>query len=484
MILSFTFTFRTINADEGTHLMISLFIKDLSQYILNNGVSGAYKFGTNYLVYYPKITIYYPPLYHFIVSLFFNIIVSEYVAKLVTLLFALGTIFFTYKVGEEIFDRKIGFVSAAILALSPVMFILGTSVLVDMSAFFFFMLTLFFYIKSFKSGKRIHFILSGISLAFGILTKWQVVPIVAILILYLIIERKKIKIKILKNFILSLIIAGLILCPYFFVIYKLDIINLVLSGPISAGYREKDPQFTSIEGWLWYPSALLNQLTPIIAIPALLLLILFIIKRERNWKLILLWFLLFYIIFTIIPNKDERFIIPYLPAVIFPLAFRLEKNQKKNFIILLIVIIGLECLYALYYLPLYHYPVKEIAEYVYENKIGNVAFVSEGKIYSSAFMFHIAQLDKERTIQVFRPCAFYYKNETQIQQFLKENNIYYLVLTDDQNELEDFSRFKNVTLVKEFEHAKLYSFNLYDGKSDKKCNHICLTEEEICYNNI
>ncbi len=137
-----------------------------------------------------------------------------------------------------------------------------------------------------------------------------------------------------------------------------------------------------------------------------------------------------------------------------------------------------EIFVSFYFFPKIYYPVDKIAERIYENAEGNVALISEGEIHSSAFMFHLAKLDKNRTIVVYRPCVFYTIDD--IQEFLKENNIYYLLLVEDGYGYENFEKIKNIELEEEFYYAKLYKYKEFDGKSMKRCNYVCLTREEIC----
>jgi len=484
IIIILTFPLTSISADEGTHLLLGMFYLDLFKFVLENGFSHAYDFAINYLIHYPKLTIYYPPLYHYLIGFGFNFIISEYVGKFITLIFSIGTIFLTYVIGKYLFNQKIGLMSALLLAFSPIMVKLSGQILMDTSVFFFSLLTIWFYLKAFKTGKNIYYALSGLSLGLSLLTKWTTIPIIPIILIYFLVEKKITrKGRIIKKFIFSLILALIVFSPYLFLAYEFDFIKLTLIGPVEAGYKEEhDPQFYEIGGWLWYPRALVEQLSLPVALVSFLALIILITKKMENWKLILLWFLSFYIIFTIMPNKNTRYILAYLPVFLFSLSYFIERfsSKKKYLYVFFILLFTSQIFISFYYLPTRHYPIDQIAEVVYKNTKGNVALISEGKIHSSAFMFHLAKLDRSRTIIVYRPCVFYAKGD-QIQQFLKENNIYYLILVKDGYGYENFEKIEDVELEKEFDYAKLYKYKEFDGKGTKKCNYICLTEEEICY---
>jgi len=485
IIIIFTFPLTSISADEGTHLLLGMFYLDLFKFVSENGFSHAYDFAINYLIHYPKLTVYYPPLYHYLIAFGFNFIISEYIGKFITLIFSIGTILLTYVIGKYLFNQKTGLISALLLVFSPIMIYLSGHIYGDTSVFFFSLLTLWFYLKAFKTGKSIYYTLGGLSLGLSLLTKWTTIPIIPLILIYFLVERKNTRRrKIIKKFVFSLILALIVFSPYLFLAYKFDFINLTLIGPVEAGYKEEhDPQFYEIEGWLWYPIKLVEQLSLPVALLCFLALIIFVRKKVENWKLILLWFLSFYIIYTIMPNKNIRYIVAYLPVFLFPLSYFIERfsSKKKYWNVFFILLLVSQIFISFYYLPRYNYPMHQIAEIVYNNSKGNVAIVSEkGKVHSSAFMFHLAKLDKNRTIIVYRPCVFYRK-EGQIQQFLKENNIYYLILVKDGYGYENLEKIKDVELEKEFYYAKLYRYKGFDGKGTKKCNYICLTEEEICY---
>lgn len=470
----------SLDPDEGTHLLLALFYHDLTNFVINNGVSHAYDFAINYLVYYPKLTVYYPPLYHLLVSFLFNITISEIIGKVVTLLFSVGVIVLTYKMGEFLFSQKVGFISAVFLALSPVMIKYSPKVLVDIPVFFFFMLTFWLYLMAFKTKRNLYYILASVSLALGFLTKWYILPIIPLLFFYLLFERKN---ETIKKYVLSLLLVALIISPYLILSYKFGLFELAWKGAISVGVKEGEPQFTSIEGWLFYSKIFLHQLSLPISLLAFASFVWLVVKRERNWKLLLVWIIIIYITFTIIQNKGERYTIVYLPAFLYSLSYSFDRFVKRNnyFVFIIILLVIEMYLSYFYYLPRFDYPVDTLAKIVYKNPVGNVAFVSEGSIYTSSFMFKLAELDRDRTIVVYRPCVFYNKTEDQIQQFLKENNIYYLISIENEVGYENFEKVGNISLKERFSHIGLYVYDDFENRTNiKKCNYVCLTEQKIC----
>jgi len=135
-----------------------------------------------------------------------------------------------------------------------------------------------------------------------------------------------------------------------------------------------------------------------------------------------------------------------------------------------------------------YYPEESVANYVYENisENGNVAFLSENKpFHSSTVMWYLSQLDKNKTIRVYRSCMFDNKSSEQILELLKNNNIHYIVYSKwgNNNQLEKIK--DNLTLAHEITNngltTEIYVFDDFQYDPNKKaCNYICLTEQTIC----
>jgi hypothetical protein len=297
--------------------------------------------------------------------------------------------------------------------------------------------------------------------------------------------------KVIRKYIISLIIVLIALSPYLYFSYKVGVFQLVMRHNYikfiaTDKFLGQDPPINTIHAWLWYPKSLVQQLSIPIFILSVFSVFLLVVKRWSNWKEIIIWILIVYISLSLFQNKEMRYSITYLPAFTLSLSYFIGKTirGKKYYVGVLAILIISIFLISFYSLPRYHYPTEEIAEMVYNNSKGNVAFVSEGNVYSSAFMFYLSKLDKNRTIMVYRPCVFDNITTGHMDEFLKENNIYYLILVENGYGIENFVKIKNVTLEKQFDGTNLYRYDGFDGKGTKKCNYVCLTQEEICMRNL
>jgi hypothetical protein len=314
-----------------------------------------------------------------------------------------------------------------------------------------------------------------------------VVPVVPILFFYLIFNKK---FNLIKKFIISLFFTGILLIPYVIFIIKLDILSLVIehstvkfsTSPYASLNIQRHPPVLSIASWTYYLKTLVNQLSVPLFILSIISLFWVYLKKERNWKLILTWIFIIYIMLSLFQNKEPRYSITYIPAFVLSVSYMLERiltrKKWKNLMVGLVLLTQLLITFLL--LPRSIYPLDEISNILYEKTKGNIAFVSEGRVYSSAFMFKVAKLDDKRGIAFYRSCVFFNKTEDEIQNVLKENNIHYLILVRDGIGKENFEKIKNLELEQKFDNIELYKYREFEEKGGETCNFICLTNEKIC----
>ena len=126
------------------------------------------------------IDFYVPPLYTWLLFFFFVLFgVGEFQARLLSSLFAVGSVIITYFLGKELFDERVGFLGAAFLSVDPLFLLYGRNVQVDSTFTFFLLSSLFFYLKWLRSNSNQHnnpnkhryFIVALACSCFALLTK-------------------------------------------------------------------------------------------------------------------------------------------------------------------------------------------------------------------------------------------------------------------------------------------------------------------------
>ena len=99
-----------------------------------------------------------PLLLQFSISLLFQLFgVSDAAARAVPAIFGVLTILITYFIGKTLYNKKVGLVSALVLAFLPYHIIITRQALVDVPLSFFFILTLFLWHDIYVEVKTIDY---------------------------------------------------------------------------------------------------------------------------------------------------------------------------------------------------------------------------------------------------------------------------------------------------------------------------------------
>jgi len=489
-----TFLGTSIGADEGTHLSIISFFYDFFRDYFSHPVlsfSKIYDYTIAYLVHYTKISLYYPPGFYVIatfITYFFGL--SSVTGAATGLLFGVATTLIVYYFGRRFVDKKTGIIAAVLFAVIPQIFYLSIKAMLDISYLLFFLLSMIFYLFALKSGKTRHFIYAGLFLAIGFFFKQNVIFVVPIIFLYTLFTNKKY----LRKIFISFILAALIVSPYLFVFYKVGLLSVMLkSSIIWAGYDQHDPQFNTIEGWLYYPKQLgENYLSYPVFIAVILSLAYYIVRKEKYWQLFLIWFFTLFLFFVFIPNKEGRYLLPVIPVLLYSLSFYISKLPKffslATFITCFILIIYTS--YLILSPPLYYNTnYEEIATQVVK-KEGNTILVSDSdSFYSSAIIFEIMRQDLAKTHSVFRTCVMDIKD---LNTLAKEDGIRYAIIPSSG--VSNFTYTLNTSTIKNFPYFQLIktfaskntTIYVYENSNyvhqKQNCNYICITKEWICSN--
>lgn len=490
-VLSSTFFYNHIWADEGTHLLLAVFYKDILSYALQTHTLSfhqLYNYGINYLVSYPKLQIAYTPLFHITTSLaFFVFGASEFAGRFVNLIYTIGSFSIFYLLVKRFFDQKTAFISALLFSLSPISLIYGSRAMMDFTSIFWLLASLYVFSLAEKNNKLKYYATAGFFAFLSALGK-QMGAIVLLFFAVMILKNpfKKVNWNLgnFKKLFILFLTFSMFFLPY---LYLMNLVGgLKLNELVAIDYASEQGEPTSILDygfWLFYISKPIT-LSP--AMPILLVsLFFYCYKKNSHSKPLLLFFLIFYICLTLIPNKELRFSQFFMLPAYVAASHYLNKTKKYFAIILILCYVLVS--YFVFVPSIVSYPTNQIADFIYQNNKqgGNVAFFSDNEpLYSSSVMWYVRTMDESRGIRFYRSCVFDQKNETEILSIMKDNNIYFVIYSS-------WSENKNIDKIKDKLDLKLevggseyktliYTFKDFEYKKTDKCNFICLTKEVIC----
>ena len=177
---------RRLNLSKGEYLLLIIIILaaslvrlwDLDSNGFNNDeaiysgqaatLAGHKEYGEHFSIYRAHPLL----LQYFVSVMFANFGISDTIARLVPAILGIFTVIVTYMIGKILYDKKVAFIAAFVLALLSYHIIVSRQVMLDASLTFFFTLTLYFFVLHLKKPKEAHWLfLVGASAGLSFLSK-------------------------------------------------------------------------------------------------------------------------------------------------------------------------------------------------------------------------------------------------------------------------------------------------------------------------
>ena len=355
----------------------------------------------------------------------------------------------------------------------PGFFWLSRVTMLETMLIFFFTLVMFaFYTWLNKDGSNRALVLCGLALGIGVLAKYQIiVAALAMLLSIIFLARKRLKTNLAK-FLVIIVIVVLVVAPWFLLIYhyngmtKFETIQYVMSEggqdrPAYSNRFQPIPVYYIVEMTWPFNDIPVHPISLPIFILGLAGLGLFAYRRKKQDIFFLTWFVVVYGFFTLISNRQWRYVTPLFPILgisaasfVMFLYGRVERwkpkqvniktaQLKKVASVLFIAIIVVAVAYSGYNAyemtsrDQLHLPIKEATAYLAGNLTRNQSAVlvcSYNLLSQDMFRFYLpANMSAEQiwqypslAVDAFTPNF----NITEFVQLCQERNVKYIILYD------------------------------------------------------
>ena len=286
-----------IQWDEAAHLDNGLFLK-----------LGMFKqFSGN---------LFYPPFYDVLTFLSYNVFgVSVVSARLVDAVFSVLLLWVVFEFTYRVYNGKTALLGSVFLSLMPGYFEASHMALLDIMMTFFFVASLFFFYLWLQTQKGRMLIFTGLTLIIGFLAKYQIV--VSILVMFfavVVLNGSQLKRPFSRKLYIVTIAAFLAAAAY--LIYSLQsYLEMWLSaiGMTTTGSQTIAPTYYLTEMNSVYPT--IHPISLLMYILGFLGLAVFAVRRQNADKLLLVWFVVVYVFYTIVNNKNWRYVLPLFPVL-------------------------------------------------------------------------------------------------------------------------------------------------------------------------
>ncbi|NLE04220.1 MAG: hypothetical protein GX638_05380, partial [Crenarchaeota archaeon] len=302
--------YKSILWDESVHFIGGLLLSrgDIWQWIWTNS--------------------FYPPVFDSITAFYFliNGSASVFAARLVAVTFAALSAFVIYFIAEKMYGPKTAIISAIFFGVMPGIVWASRMAMIETLLIFVFSLLILFFYKWLGSDREKDRIIFTAIIVIGVAIKYQMLVLAPIIVIAGMIFWKR---EFLKKEAISYFIAPRLK----FTIILISIAAIVsaailLSGILDiwffaiqtgtqdkAAYSIRYPQPIYYFFEMTWISSEIHPISPLLYGVGLAGLGLFAFRQKKEDKLLLLWFIVVYLVFTIIPNREWRYVTTLFPVL-------------------------------------------------------------------------------------------------------------------------------------------------------------------------
>jgi 4-amino-4-deoxy-L-arabinose transferase-like glycosyltransferase len=257
-----------------------------------------------------------PPLYVWLTSVSFLVFgVTEFAARFFSAVFGGLTLMVIYKMGKEIHSSKVGFIAAMLFGLNPFVSFYARQGQFDTTLTFFLSLCVLYILRYERRGSLHYALLGGLALGAALMTKLFVgfgIPLTYFIWNAATHDGEK---PLWKSFLVSLAIALLVSAPWhiymtvvrgygnpFFLLDASAVIQRSVEGvegnvkPLEILYYVNQLFVLFPLGVAWFIAGIYRVFR----------------SHERTWLLLAIWFMVFFVVFTLMRTKLEVYLLPML----------------------------------------------------------------------------------------------------------------------------------------------------------------------------
>ncbi|HSV49763.1 MAG TPA: glycosyltransferase family 39 protein [Candidatus Acidoferrales bacterium] len=271
---------------------------------------------------------FYPPVYDsFVAMSFLAFGASVFSARLVSVVFLVLTVFVIYGISNLLYNsKKAALLSAVLFAVMPGVVWLSKLAMIETLLVFVVSLSMFFFFRWLQTNSKKDQTLGIIAFIVGVLVKYQVLVIVPIIMLIgtFFLKKDYFKAELKKWFtmpklavVITASIAALSILAILIITGTLDFLIYAFGtgSQQKAVYstRYPIPIFYLIE-MTWFTD-ILHPVSVLLYLVSLAGLAFMVHRRKTGDKYLLLWFSVVYIVFTLVPNREWRYLSVAFPVL-------------------------------------------------------------------------------------------------------------------------------------------------------------------------
>jgi len=265
------------------------------------------------------------PLLPYLIAVFYFIKLESLLAYLLPIIGTLN-ILLVYILGKSIFNKKVGIYAALLFGFLPLNIYYSTKILTDELFIFLVILSFLFFWKGYEKNNNAYKVIFGASLALALLSRYTLIWFIPVFFFYLLIRNKSLKF--LKDEYLqySILLFIILITPW--LIYGWFSYGNPL-GPFIHG-QEASSYWGGSSPWYFFFEYSWKILS--IAGPLFIATLLFLFyKKElkkKEFYFLILWIVIFFLMSFTSIHKEERYLLPIVPAICLICGLFLSKLKR------------------------------------------------------------------------------------------------------------------------------------------------------------
>ncbi len=289
---------------------------------------------------------FYPPMFDSITFLFFKLFgVSLFVARLVPAVFSVLSLWAVFELAYHMYDGKTALFSTVLLGIMPGYFWLSRIALLETMLVFFVTVAILLFYRWLTTRQDKLLVLCGLAVGLGFLTKYQMLVAGVIMVFSILFLARHQIMFALKRFTLVVVSAFVVVIPWMVIayeIYRKEILQqwfyaLQIGNPERSIYSDRFPLPIYYLVEMVWPYETVHPISIFLYIAGLAGLAFLVWRHKPQDKYVLIWFVSVFIFFTLISNKQWRYVLPLFPALAISAAVglialygRLQTAWKKQ----------------------------------------------------------------------------------------------------------------------------------------------------------
>jgi 4-amino-4-deoxy-L-arabinose transferase-like glycosyltransferase len=316
--------------DESRNAVTGLYFAD---FLTDLPISHPVEYTYRYYAQYPALGImHWPPFFHFTEGLMFlSVGRSIWTARLTMLLFVLLGLFFWFKLVQELSDSKVATFATSALFLVPQVFLYSRAVMLEVPSLALCLVASYLWVRLLRTGRRRLLYWFAVAASLALLTKEHSIYLAAFCALTVLAERKW---SLVLNWTgaRAFFISAALVIPYYMVSFKVHGTSIKQHIVQARPYNWGDLAF--------YWAALPRGLGwPVVVLSAMGVVTLFAWRRGRRPHLMLLWAAAFYLTFTFLRAREDRYSFYWLPPFVLLASWPLMVPWRSRWARVLAIVI-------------------------------------------------------------------------------------------------------------------------------------------------